>query len=133
MLCMRRFCPCLAGRGKFSAQGHVDVHFLGYFENEDARVLQSPFHIRDNKVCFGSESAAVNVDLLWHAEIMGCAVKCKDAGDLNDGVTSRGDGSVVFLWSKGDFRVMFNVQNILVHLFVAAGFAAVSAACCDDN
>ena len=95
--------------------------------------FKSPFHIGDNEVRFGGESSAVDVDLHGHGEVMGRAVQRECAGDLDGGVAGGRDGAVVFLRGEGDFGVVVDVENILVHFLVAAGLAAVSAACRDND
>src|SRR5258705_155929 len=107
----------LAYRSDFAGQRQVDVDFFGDFEDENAGILQAPIHIGDNEVRFGCEASAVHVDLHGHGEVVGCAVQSERARDLDGGVAGGRDGAVVFLRNKRDFGIMFDVENILVHLF----------------
>ena len=97
---MRRLCFCLACGCQFAAQSEIDVNLFGDFKKAPTGIFQSPLHIRHDEVRLGVESSSVDPDLHRHTQIMGRAMKCEAARNLDGGVARGRNGAVVFCGTK---------------------------------
>ena len=57
------------------------------FEDEDARVLESPLNVWHGEVRFCDQVCTIDVNLKRHGNVVWCAVEGEDSGDLNLRVT----------------------------------------------
>lgn len=55
VLCIIFWRWSLISAGNLSVQREVDVHFLGYLQDEHAGIFQSPLHIGNDKLSVGGE------------------------------------------------------------------------------
>src|SRR5579862_7573292 len=117
-------------QSKLATGMDIDIDAVGDSQKESARILQSPFHVRHRKLGdrvrlpWGS-----GLDSEGESHVVILAVKFHDARNSYLRRSLRRDRSLNAARNENDLRKLRAVQNLLMHLFVAAFIAALAAQC----
>jgi len=103
------------------------VNLLGHLQDEDAWVLEPPLDVRNDEASLCGHVRTIDLDLHRNRNIVRRTVQREDARNLNGRLTRLRNRSLVAQRLEGHVGIMLHVENLRVHILVAAFVAAVSA------
>src|SRR5882762_4179903 len=111
----------------------VDFHLVARAQNERARVLQSPFDVRNRDVHRYLQLRAGWLDVDRKSHIVVLAVEAELSRHFELRWAFRVEHAFRLDGREDDFRVLATLQDFVMHAAVAASITAVSAGCVHDD
>jgi len=117
-----------------STRVDLDLHDVAGVKKKSAGALDTPLNVRDGKVCGCLNlPASGRLNGERHRDVVILPVNSKDAGHLHLRSALRVHGAFYMLRCENDLRIFLALQNLLMHLLVAAFVVAVAARSVHDD
>jgi hypothetical protein len=123
----------VANPGDFAGGGNVDFDLLCHGEEEQARILHSPFDVRRRKVTRGRQAVSNQPTLNLGNDFVSRTVNSQNAVQLCLKLTVLLQSAVDVPRRENNLRILLSLENILSHIIVTRADAAVAAARIDND
>jgi len=108
-------------------RGDFDGHVLLNLEEQDARILEPPRHVRNCEAALNHRVVTASLDRCSNRKRMRFAVERQDAAYDDGKCSARHAVTLDLLWRETDFRIAIDFEDAAPHAFVAHAMPAVSA------
>jgi hypothetical protein len=117
----------VANPGDFAGGGNVDFDLLCHGEEEQARILHSPFDVRHREVTRGGQSISDQPALNLGSDLMPRTVNCQDSVQLCSKLTVYLKLADRMARRENNFRVLLSLEHARFHPIVARRNPTVAA------